>query len=41
MTKHVLLMTKQIHCHVYHGNSQGNGKLNNYSTNNPVMFLCA
>ena len=24
---------------MYHGNSQGSGKLNNYITNNPVMLV--
>ena len=27
-------MTKRIYCHVYQGNSQGSGKLNDYSINN-------
>ena len=34
MTNKVLLMMKRFYCHVYQGNSQGSGKLNDYSINN-------
>ena len=39
VTNCVLVMTKWIYCNMYHGNSQGSGKLNNYITNNPVMLV--
>ena len=39
MTKYVLLLMKWIYCHVYQINNQGNGKLNNYNTNNPYCFF--
>ena len=32
-------MTKRIYCHVYQGNSQGSGKLNDYSINNAWCFF--
>ena len=31
----VLLMMKPIYCYIYHGDSQGSGKLKKHSTNNP------
>ena len=34
VTNYVLLMIKYVDCHMYQGNSQGSGKLNNYSTDN-------
>ena len=34
VTNKVLLMKKRIYCHVYQGNSQGSGKLNDYRINN-------
>ena len=33
-------MTKRINCHVYQGNSQGSGKLNNYSIITRNVSLC-
>ena len=40
VTNYVLVMMKWNYCHMYHGNSQGSGKLNKYNiTNNPVILV--
>ena len=39
VTNYVLLMTKRIYHHVYQGNSQGSGNLNDYSINNVQCFF--
>ena len=38
VTNYVSLMMKWVYCHMYQGNSQGSGKLNNYSTDNSQCF---